>query len=664
VRGRRALALIAVAAIAAGCGSQSRHVSAGLPVVVLSSPDASTWVRLLRSSGYAVRVGDLSSLLARTGGIVPGDATLSAADRSRIAAWVARGGRLATPERGLLDELGIVGGAPTAVSAVAMRGLQGNATWAAPLTVTPLAGPKLEPLASSVPSRRIVMALARHGSGEVVGLAVDPAGGGREGWELLPNAGTLVGEELDAPLGPRSESAQIFVDPGGLHNAVDASPTRIAAALARAGARVAEIAGWNYDFTNPADDYDYARLIDALHARGILAYAWLEPPFVTLRLWQDHSECREKTETGRDAFVDWRRLIALEDPRCLAFAEASWRRVLTRYPWDGVNVAELYFEPPITPRNYTPFSKAALRLFGRNPASAPDAFTVFRTRLVTTLNRDVLRFVESLPNARRLALELTVIDDTLDPVLGHGVGSDVRALAAVAQRAGASLVVEDPFTSWEEGPLRYDRLGPHVASLTPPEAALLDVNVVPRAGARPTSQMTGAELGLGVASATAPLGRIAIYALGTLSPQDLAELPGAMGGSTSTTDLGVFGRWTVQVSAPSRRDGRLEVDGIPWPAANGSALVPAGNHVLQWTAGAPLGPGLTGFTGQLGTARVASRSLTFTYDTRPEGLAVVTGRPVSLRVDGVSVRLDVVADPAGGFVVRVPSGTHRAVLGF
>jgi hypothetical protein len=118
------------------------------------------------------------------------------------------------------------------------------------------------------------------------------------------------------------------------------------------------------------------------------------------------------------------------------------------------------------------------------------------------------------------------------------------------------------------------------------------------------------------------------------------------------------------VSAPSRRDGRLEVDGIPWPAANGSALVPAGNHVLQWTAGAPLGPGLTGFTGQLGTARVASRSLTFTYDTRPDGLAVVTGRPVSLRVDGVSVRLDVVADPAGGFVVRVPSGTHRAVLGF
>ena len=52
--------------------------------------------------------------------------------------------------------------------------------------------------------------------------------------------------------------------------------------------------------------------------------------------------------------------------------------------------------------------------------------------------------------------------------------------------------------------------------------------------------------------------------------------------TTSTTDLGVFGRWTVRVTAPAGAETRLKVDGIQWPAGAGVAVVPAGNHVLQW----------------------------------------------------------------------------------
>ena len=634
-------------------------------MVVIRSPDAPSWVRLLRSVGYSARIGDVGSLLSRAGGVVPGDATLSVSDRTRIVQWVSKGGHLATAEGTLIGDFDIRREQAVSVSSVAMKDLIGTATWATPLTVRPLVGSQLVSLATAVPSKQVVMATATHGAGEVVALAVDPAGGGREGWELLPRAATLVGEELGAPVGPKAQSAEIFVDPGGLHNGIAADPQRIADLLVQAGARMAVIAGWNYDFNNAADNYDYARLIAALHARGILAYAWLEPPFVTLRLWQDHPECREKTQTGRDALVDWRSLIALEDPACFRLATESWTRVLTRYAWDGVNVAELYFEPNVKVRNYTPFSAAALAQFGRDPAADPEGFLQFRVDLVTKLNRKVLAFVDGLPNSARLGRELTVIDDTLDPELGRGVGSNVAALAAVAQHAGATLVVEDPHSAWSDGPLRYDKLGPHVASLMSPDAALLDVNVVPRYGnPRPTVQMTGAELGLAVASAATSLGKLGIYSLGTLTAQDRAQIPGSLAASTSTTDLGVYGRWAVQVTAPSTGDGRLEVDGIPWPAASGKALVPGGNHILHWISGNPVGPGLTAFTGQLGTARVSSSELSFSYDTRPDGLAVVTQRPKSLQVDGAAARLDVVSDPAGGYVVRVPSGTHRAVLGF
>jgi hypothetical protein len=672
VTGGRLIAVVTLglaAVVLAGCGGARSAAPAGsaspLPAVVVDSPTAFGWVRLIRAAGYAVRTGSVHDLMRRTAGIVPADAALSQRDLERIAGWVRGGGRLATPDAALLRSLGVRLGSPRSVGAAHMEGLPGMATWASPLAVRPLAGEGMRALATSLPGGAPLVGAVAAGKGEVLAFAADPVDAEHAGFELFPEDATLVGRELRMPLGPTARDAEIYVDPGGLPPSLAHDPKKIAALLARGGARIAQIAAWNYDFNDPAANYDYARMIDALHARGILAYAWLEPPFVTLRLWQDHPECREKTETGRDAHVDWRRLIALEDPRCFRLATQSWTHVLDPYRWDGVNVAELYFEPRTLVRNYTPFSRAALAAFGHDPRKDPGGFVAFRERLVTQLNRRVLHFVTTRPGSSSRGFELTVIDDTLDPALGQGVGSDVAALASVARHAGATLVVEDPHSAWSEGPLRYVRLGRHVASLMPPSDALLDVNVVPRyGGPRPTVQMTGAELQLALSAATASLGRLGVYSLGTLPARDLVRIPGAMAAGTATTDLGVYGRWMVQVTAPSPGDRRLEVDGIPWPAANGTALVPPGNHVLTWSGGNPRGPGLESFTGELGTARVSSGRIDFSYDARPAGLAVVTAKPSALAVDGKTARLDVWPASGGGWVVRVPAGTHKAELRF
>ena len=440
-----------------------------------------------------------------------------------------------------------------------MKELGGDAKWVTPLTVQPLTGKDLDELAAPVSGGGAVMASKSSGSGGVVAFAIDPAGDGRQGYELLPEAATLVGEELGAPVGPKAQSAEVFVDPGGLPKSLAGDPKRIADLLAQAGARVAEIAAWNYDFTDPANNTDYSSLIDALHARGILAYAWLEPPYVTLRMWQDHPSAARRRRPGREAIVDWRSLIALEDPACFTLATQSWTHVLTSHPWDGVNVAELYFEPDIVDRNFTPFSASALAQFGHDPATDPEGFMQFRTNLVTKLNADVLHFVSTLPNAAHLGLELTVIDDTLDPTLGRGVGSDVAALAGVARHAGATLVVDDPNSTWSDGPLRYDKLGPHVQSLMPPQDALLDVNVVKRYGdPKPTAQMTGGELALALESASAHLGRIGIYSLGTLPAGGARADPGRDGGGH------VDDRSRRLRPLDGERDGSVA---LGWPAA-------------------------------------------------------------------------------------------------
>jgi hypothetical protein len=198
----------------------------------------------------------------------------------------------------------------------------------------------------------------------------------------------------------------------------------------------------------------------------------------------------------------------------------------------------------------------------------------------------------------------------------------------------------------------------------PPSTSLIDVNVIARAGALPTSKMTGSELELAVASATKSLGRVAIYSLGTMSDQDISEIPGAMGASATVTDKTLDGTWTVKVTAPSSSDNRLTVDGIQWPAAGDSALVPAGFHRLIWSQGSAAGPGLVSFTDELGTASVSKSLLLFSYYSHSDALAVLTARPTELLLDGTPATLSVLPDPAGGFVIRMPAGTHQAVIEF
>jgi len=578
-----------------------------------------------------------------------------------------------------------------------MSGLAVSAVWPSSLQVSPLmkaAGPrhvvvmaraalggeKPPPTTDSVPfgpdrgsTQTTVVAVtgkgadlaafADEGAGHVLAIAVDPLRNGRVGYELLPALGPLVLHATATPAGPARTGAEVYLDPGGLHGALKGSPDRLAAYLA--DARVVHLAGWNFSGGSPSYNYDYGALIAALHRRGILVYAWLEPPFVNQALWDLHPECREKTATGRDAFVDWRHLMALEDAHCMQLAWGEWTDLLTRYDWDGVNVAELYFQPATSAADATPFHPSALAQFGKDPKADAAGFLQFRTNLVTQLNEEMLRRLNGLPRAGQLDFELTVIDNHLDPSLATAVGSDVDRLADVAKRGGASLQVEDPYTVWAQGPLRYDRLAPAIAPLMPAGDAFVDVNVVDRAAVRPTVAMTGAEEALAFASAAQISGRVAAYSAGTITPADMASLAGALAGAAETFDGGERAPWTVIVHSPrGPTDDRLTVDGVPWPAGAGVSVVPAGEHHLEWSAGPPAGPGLVRLTAELSSARTAPGELVLDYASRPVAFVTTTARPRSLTVDGAPAALDLMSSVPGATVIRLPPGSHRLTLTF
>src|SRR6185295_10519031 len=112
----------------------------------------------------------------------------------------------------------------------------------------------------------------------------------------------------------------------------------------KAGIGALHIAAWHYWEPDPQRDEFLARLIEACHRRAIQVYAWLEFPHVSEAFWDQHPKWREQTAAGQDAHLDWRKLMNLLDPECEREVWRGTQTLMRRFDWDGVNLAELYFE--------------------------------------------------------------------------------------------------------------------------------------------------------------------------------------------------------------------------------------------------------------------------------------------------------------------------------
>ncbi|MEK7754478.1 MAG: hypothetical protein AAB654_21315, partial [Acidobacteriota bacterium] len=177
----------------------------------------------------------------------------------------------------------------------------------------------------------------RRGAGGVLWLAVTPGERGYERFPYLPQALCDLG--LRPPLSSRRLWA--FFD-SSYRLRVDLD--YFAARWRKAGIGALHVAAWHYFEPDPERDAYLKRLIEACHRNAIAVYAWLELPHVSERFWADHPEWREKTALEQDAHLDWRRLMNLQNQECAAAVEKGVGALVERFDWDGVNLAELYFE--------------------------------------------------------------------------------------------------------------------------------------------------------------------------------------------------------------------------------------------------------------------------------------------------------------------------------
>ncbi|MGA3237817.1 MAG: hypothetical protein ABSG03_16105 [Bryobacteraceae bacterium] len=511
----------------------------------------------------------------------------------------------------------------------------------------------------------------KRGAGAVLWVATAP---GAHGYERFPYILEAL-SDLDMAAPFRSSRLWAFFD-YSYRSRVDLD--YFAARWRRSGISALHVAAWHFYEADPERDLYLKKLIEACHREGILVYAWLELPHVSEKFWADHPEWREKTAVQQDAQLDWRKLMNLTNRDCFRAVSTGVKQLVTRFDWDGVNLAELYFESLEgigNPSRFTPMNadvraqfKAQagfdpIDLFStRKDAASRKLFLDFRSDLARRMQQEWLGELESVRVQKPdLDLVLTHVDDQFDKGMKDAIGADAARVLPLLDTHSFTFLIEDPATVWNLGAQRYQTIAERYVPLTPHRDRLaIDLNIVDRyQNVYPTKQQTGTELFQLVHSAAANFERVALYFENSLLTPDLELLPSA---ATTVKRIDRVGtKVTVEsgstVGLPWK--GAALVDGHLWPAGDDETVwLPAGTHNVE--PGKPSGSArLVRLNGELKSARiVAGGEIEFSYRSTARAIAVLDRAPRRIRIDGSEHKLEMV----GPTTVLLPRGDHLVTI--
>jgi len=515
----------------------------------------------------------------------------------------------------------------------------------------------------------------RKGEGAVLWVAASPGPRGYERFPYLPQA------LFDLGLEPPFRSARLWAFFDSAYRAridVDYFAQRWRAS----GISALHVAAWHFWERDPQSDEYLRRLIDACHRNAIQVYAWLELPHVSEKFWDQHPEWREKTALQQDAQLDWRKLMNLTNRDAFAAVSAGARDLLTRFDWDGGNLAELYFESlegHENPARFTPLNADVRREFqqtvGFDPLDLFDAqsprtwqknapglarFLEFRAQLAQRQQSEWIAQIEDLRRLKpHLDLTLTHIDDRFDTTMREKLGADAARVLPLLAQHDFTFLIEDPATVWNLGPQRYPQIAARYAPLTPLQEKLaIDVNIVDRyQDVYPTKQQTGAELLELVHVASNAFPRVALYFEASIARWDLPLLASAAAAVERAEQ--VNGKLVVEsrrgVGVPWK--GPALVDGKLWPIAGADTLwLMSGPHVIEPAPqAAPLR--VLDFNGDLKMAAITPQGIDFAYQSSARGMALLEHAPSKLEIDGIERTPEM-----AGRVLLLPRGQHFVSL--
>ncbi|MBI1804323.1 MAG: DUF2334 domain-containing protein [Ignavibacteriae bacterium] len=643
-------------------------------------------------------IGDLSeyNLL-----VVPYNAVehLSNKDYDRIVEFLENGGNVITDGKNdLAEEFGV----KFASSTIKVERMRDHLYPEDPLVLNVPenvnrfdSGPDDEIFCSDERTEAAVAIGRKYGEGRFIflGMRFDPVSNG--GYSRFPYLLEYVRKYFMLQPILKRENLEVYFDDGYRHNV---SIEDLVKRWGMAGVRVVHVVGWHQ---YPTWTYDYKRLIDLCHANGMLVYAWLDPPQVSEKFWTGHPEWQELNYKSEAVRPSWRYPVALTSAECLRAVKSVYTEFLQKYDWDGVNLAELYFDAgngPKDPKLLTPMHSSARDLFckryGFDPAQILDPISQyywktnplawkqyedFRVGILTDLHEEFLQLLTGIKAARpHLDIILTAMDNLGSPELRPNHGVDIERIIDLMKRYNFTLQVEDPQSEWSKDPRRYSTMGQRYQTLLGSgKKFMLDLNILQfrdekKATPFPTLVQTGIESYLLAHAAALGAPRFSIYSESSTRPQDLRMMGYAA--SARAIMKRVPGGWhittpfPVVLELPKEFAALTTDDGQRITSDRGAFLIPQGDHVLHAESYAstdpfssrPTGGKLLSITGELGDLSTSNRSASFSYNSATRCIASFTHRPFTLFVDGKETNPQVM-EGFHRFSVVLPPGEHTVI---
>jgi hypothetical protein len=660
--------------------------------------DYSSIITMFTSVGFNVTQGELSRCLEGNGSesilIVPNEEAkhLNHDQVELILNKLKSGAHLIFNGNSLLSKsLGIKVGKPTAISRYRWhKHPEVLIHFPKPLLADSIGiSRRMQVLGADVRTNRPVAVSGRVGEGGFIYCSIPLAPVDGNGYEHFPFILEAVRDELHIKPVLFRKGLSVYLD---LAYHPGTAPEELIRKLTAWGINRVHCSSW---YAAPHARKFMQELITAAHRNGIVVYAWLEFPMVGRHFWDHHPECREQTAAGKDAKVDWRYHIALEDARCFNLVTADLEKLIMDLDWDGIDIAELYFESPLgfaSPQNFTPmhpsfrssfrdahgidpmaiFSPGSTSCWQQNPAMK-QALIDERIALIGRLNRLLLEFCAQLQIKKpHLRIVMTVIDTITDAPMKEHIGVDAEYFVELQKQYGFDLEIEDPYTLWNLGPRRYQLIGDQYRSRISPDHALsIDINIVERQGeVYPTSKQRGLELLQLIHSASAHADRVILYGLSTLEPTDMVFAKYACGQDIRVEDQG-----NGSLKCKSRKKFFLEtdtgsrqyfLDGKLWPCYTDDAvIVPAGEHALQVQPNAPKQNAsalrVEDISAEILSAAWNGRELVLDYVSEGRGTLVLNRGFSSLKLDGLDDS-SVPRRVGTKVVLTLPQGRHQVRL--
>lgn len=532
----------------------------------------------------------------------------------------------------------------------------------------------------------------KFGTGKIIYFAArfDPYS--QLGYSNFPFAMEYVKRYLHFQPMFRRDNLEMYFEPG-FRNAY---PTEDLIKLwVNEGIRIIHVAGWHqYEKYT----YDYEHLISLAHANGILVYAWLEPPQVSQKFWLDHPQWREKNYLGKDVRPSWRYPMAMTDEHCLAAMIVEYQKLLSRYEWDGVNLAEVYFEAGEgmkDPELFTPMHSSAQSLFKNKygydlttifnrssknywaeNAKVKNSVTEFRVDQITDIYSKLLSVFGSYVKARNgFQVVVTALDNLGSPELREYIGSDIKRIIGLNKFNSFTLQIEDPEKRWSEDPYRYVEISKQYKELLG-NNFMLDLNILSFRKANavtpfPTLIQTGTEC-FHVVRAAALNNRFTIYAESSINQQDLFYLPyvnsAALIYRDTTNGYVVETPYSVFLKLPDeKRDVKIDGEFVAASRHN-HFLIPAGHHYIEVGINArdafsahDLQTRIMSISANVLSVSYAVSNLQFTYESGIRTLASFDREPVRIMIDGNEYNTPVMKGN-DCYTVFLPPGHHTAQI--